>query len=228
MEFFSEEDAQKVLNQPANYLLKKQVSVQPTKNKIQGAESNGPEERNIHRLPSINELQPSSYFQSDLTEKASNLMNNERATTSYVGDIAYYSDSAQPHQELTFCNNYIQINEKGLNTNQQFGSDQFDQEGLYQELNRYGYQNNWTAEINGPQVVSPQAVKSKRLFKLFYKQLKRPHIRARTTRKQDGNYVFHVSCFTPSYFSTQVHRMALQVPRQNDSFTSAVGKKCTL
>lgn len=210
MEFVSEEDAQTVLNQPAHYILKKQISVQPTKNKIQGPEINGPEEMNIQKLPSINELQPSGYLKSEVTETVSNLFTSEWATVSFPSDIAFYPDAGQLHQELTT----LHISQQGLWAPQQLGADQFDQEGLYQDYKRYEYQENWMAEIEGPQAVSQQAAKSKRLFKLFYKQLKRPHIRARTTRKQDGNYVFHVSSFTPSYWSTPVDRMALQVPRR--------------
>ena len=40
-------------------------------------------------------------------------------------------------------------------------------------------------------------VKGKRPFKLFYKQLKRPHIKARMARKQEDNYKFHLSKFIP-------------------------------
>lgn len=214
MEFVSEEDAQTVLSLPAHYILKKLISVQPTKNKIQTTESNGPEGMNVQTIPSMNELQFSGYLKSEVNERTSNLLNIERAETSYPGDIAYLTDAAFLQQELTTYNETLQINDKGLWDHQHLGSDQFDQIGLYQDENRYEYQENWTTEINGPQEVTPQIAKSKRLFKLFYKQLKRPHIRARTTRKQDGNYVFHVSNFTPSYFSTPIERMALQVPRR--------------
>lgn len=48
------------------------------------------------------------------------------------------------------------------------------------------------------------AAKSKRCFKLFYKQLKRPHIRARAVKKQETNYVFHYSRYCAQYLTRDV------------------------
>lgn len=46
---------------------------------------------------------------------------------------------------------------------------------------------------------SSQIAKTRRPYKLFYKNLKRPHIKNRAIRKQEDNYVYHISRSIASY-----------------------------
>ena len=56
-----------------------------------------------------------------------------------------------------------------------------------------------------------QIAKTRRPYKLFYKNLKRPHIKNRAIRKQEDNYVYHISRSIASYGIPQNN---LTVPTQ--------------
>lgn len=102
-------------------------------------------------------------------------------------------ESPEPHGSRLFQNQpfdlHLDNSKKNyfLKQDPQFGESDFYQD-LTSQIHLKEYQD-LEPSINFYSNLEPP--KTKRPFKLFYKHLKRPHIKARMTKKLECNYVYH-------------------------------------
>ncbi len=225
MEFASEIDAQKVLDQESHFIMHKLISVQPTKNKILATENNAHDGRVALKQAPVDGCMLNGYGGSDLIENTTNFVEGMTSGISNTPDRVFDLSSVHVQgenppkmgvrHERSASQVAFQAPITDLWLNNKTTLEVFVGPSEPQTLSRFDSTIPCTVPTNGqPGVFNNELAKSKRFFKLFYKQLKRPHIRARTTRKQENNYGFRVSKYAPSFFQTQVDTISVPVVRR--------------
>ena len=217
VEFVSEEDSIAVLKQNSHYILKKQVSVQLTKNQLLTNENNYHDRNLLKNITPENDQKSRGWFPPQTSETSTDITKTPYGTLPIPGysgcpftaavDSRDQANLGDTREDASQSSHPPESPDHNLWTNICESPDDLHFRIEPERLDyRYRPQTNIDA-VQDNQVFIKTA-KMKRLYKLFYKQLKRPHIKARMVRRQDCNYQFHLSRFVPTYLSRFVNPMA--------------------
>lgn len=208
VEFMSAEVAQAVLCFKTHLMFNKSISVQETKGKGCQPTKHKGEEMNAWKEEGVNEIYqlPTQVFTKGFINKDDEIFkisNLRQSFTSHLyGDII--SPSCVKTTQNHLLNNFLQLEYENMD----FHREHIDQgygPGVYDD--DVHIQLNWKESKMKNSCTDfcsyLQPVKAKRPFKIFYKHLKRPHIKARMIKKQENNYVFHRLKRVPSYLANR-------------------------
>lgn len=215
MEFISELDAQKTLEFEDHAILKKPITVQPTKNKNKSTE-------------------PQAHFGSGSFINPSNLdLGLDNVDMDYTESMIHKSIYNFETSQLNLDSSGYHLAQGDL-PNEHFDAPEVDSYFVtplpkqlhWPSTHRHTSIPNFLhhsinsdsqalqCPLSNELLQVSQPAKSKRWYKLFYKQLKRPHIKARAVKKQDSNYFFHASRFFPPFLSRLPDLNDTPVPRR--------------